>query len=137
MEVNRKLGKIFKKILTVSLIILSSCATIPQKQLPDAPPPDMLLLMEARNCLDAGELATAEDYIKKFIALYPSHANYPYVLYLRADISFKRGNYLTAYQLYKMARKLVRDPQLIKKIEKRMKTIEIILKLKFYAFSIP
>ena len=137
MEVNRKLGKIFKKILILISLFFTGCITILPKDRSDTPPPDMLLLMEAQNHLDSGELISAENYIKKFIVLYPSHANYPYVIYLKAEISFKKGSFSTAYQLYRMAKHLTTDTQLLKKIEKRMKTIETILRLKFYAFTIP
>ncbi len=101
------------------------------------PPPDMLLLMQARKMLDMGNINAAEGYVDKFVLLFPSHENYPYVLYLKGEIAFRKGELVTAYQYYRMAKRFIRDPALRARINRKMLLIENILHLKLLAVSYP
>ncbi len=134
------MGTIHKKLIILIIIfitsLLSSC--LPREKLVDTtPPPDMLLLMQAKKMLDLGNINAAEYYVDKFVILFPTHANYSYVLYLKGEIAFRRGELMSAYNYFKMAKKLTKDPILKAKIIRRMLFIESILHLKNFASLFP
>jgi tetratricopeptide (TPR) repeat protein len=138
MEAYRKLGEIQGKILIVAILVtFSSCGLRKTGVLSTTPPPDMLLLMEAKTELDRGNIHKAEDYINKFVELFPSHKNYSYVLYLKGEITYERGDFYTAYTFFKMAKKMIKDPKMLQEITRKIIELETILKIKGFASLFP
>ncbi|GEM_PF-6716520 len=133
MEANRKLGKILRQILILFIFSQTACS-IGKKVVTTIPPPDMLLLMKAKEYIDSGDIKRAEELLNKFVLIFPANRNYPYALYLKAEIAFREGRYFKAYQLYLTVKKMKISEKLLRIINHRLLFLQELLKIKKYTF---